>query len=184
MRINFRPAAREAGAVVALLAVASIASVATTTVDLRLVEAAKSGDTAAVRTLLTEGVPVNTPPPDGVTALHWAALGDHAEMADLLIRGGALVDATDHYAVTPLSLACVNASPVMVERLLEAGANPNAVQATGRDGADDVRARGCAGRGHRAPGPRRGRERDGSLARADRVDVGGVGRTRRGRRQR
>ena len=128
MRINIRFLS---GAVVGLVAVASIAPVTTAAADLRLVEAAKHGDTEAVRTLLREGVPVNTPPPDGVTALHWAALGDDVEMADLLIRGGALVNATDHYDVTPLSLACTNASPVMVERLLEAGANPNAAQATG-----------------------------------------------------
>ena len=128
MRINIRFLS---GAVVGLVAVASIAPVTTAAADLRLVEAAKHGDTEAVRTLLMEGVPVNTPPPDGVTALHWAALGDDVEMADLLIRGGALVNATDHYDVTPLSLACTNASPVMVERLLEAGANPNAAQATG-----------------------------------------------------
>ena len=101
MRINIRFLS---GAVVGLVAVASIAPVTTAAADLRLVEAAKHGDTEAVRTLLREGVPVNTPPPDGVTALHWAALGDDVEMADLLIRGGALVNATDHYDVTPLSL--------------------------------------------------------------------------------
>ena len=72
-------------AVAVLLAVASVTTAAA---DLRLAEAAKNGDTEAVRTLLREGVPVNTPPPDGVTALHWAALGDDAEMADLLIRLG------------------------------------------------------------------------------------------------
>ena len=33
--------------------------------------------------------------------------------------------------VTPLALACTNASPGMVKRLLSAGANPNATQATG-----------------------------------------------------
>ena len=113
MRINIRFLS---GAVVGLVAVASIAPVTTAAADLRLVEAAKHGDTEAVRTLLREGVPVNTPPPDGVTALHWAALGDDVEMADLLIRGGALVNATDHYDVTPLSLAW---------------ANPNAAQAAG-----------------------------------------------------
>ena len=128
MRINIRPMW---GAVVVLVAVASIAPVTTTAADLRLAEAAKNGDTEAVRTLLREGVPVNTPPPDGVTALHWAALGDDTEMADLLIRGGALVNAADHYDVTPLSLACTNASPAMVETLVEAGANPNAARATG-----------------------------------------------------
>ena len=126
MGINIRLAAR--GTVIALVAVASIAAAAA---DLRLAEAAKNGDTEAVRTLLIEGAPVNAVPPDGVTALHWAALRDDAEMADLLIRAGAQVDAADHYGVTPVSLACTNASPVMVETLLEAGTDQNAAQATG-----------------------------------------------------
>ena len=116
------------GVVIAQLVVASVAAAAP---DLRVTEAAKNRDTEAVRTLLTEGAPVNTRPPDGVTALHWAAQWDDAEIADLLIRAGALVNAADNYEVTPLSLACTNASPVLVETLLEAGANPNAAQANG-----------------------------------------------------
>ncbi len=58
-----------------------------------------------MRTLLREGVPLNAPPPDGVTALHWAALGDDAEMADLLIRGGAVLDAKNNRDWTPLVIA-------------------------------------------------------------------------------
>ena len=125
MRINIR---RVTGAGIVLLAVASLAVAAT---DLRLVEAARNQNTEAVRTLLTEGAPVNAVSPDGVTALHWAALRDDAEMADLLIRAGASVNAADNYDVTPLSLACTNASPVMVEKLLQAAADANAAQATG-----------------------------------------------------
>ena len=125
MRINFL---RVTGAAGSLLLVASLAGAAE---DLRLAEAAKHRDSDTVRTLLAEGAPVNIVPPDGVTALHWAALTDDVEIADLLIRAGASVNAADNYDVTPLSLACTNASPVMVETLLQAGANPNATQATG-----------------------------------------------------
>ena len=125
MRINIR---RVTAAVIVLLAVASLAVAAT---DLRLAEAAKNHDAEAVRTLLTEGAPVNATQPDGLTALHWAAQRDHTEIADLLIGAGANVNAANHYEVTPLALACTNASAGMVKRLLRAGANPNAAQATG-----------------------------------------------------
>lgn len=116
------------GACLVLLAVASVAVAAT---DLRLAEAARHQNTEAVRTLLTEGAPVNESQPDGVTALHWAVQWDHAEMADLLIDAGANVNAADQYDVTPLVLACTNASAGMVKRLLMAGANPNVAQSTG-----------------------------------------------------
>ena len=125
MRINIR---FMSSVVTVQLVVASIAAAAP---DVRLAQAAKNRNTEAVRTLLAEGAPVNTVPPDGVTALHWAVQWDHAEMADLLIRAGASVNAADNYDVTPLSLACTNASPVMVEKLVQAGANPHAAQATG-----------------------------------------------------
>ncbi len=125
MRIHLRLVM---SAVIALLTAASVAAAAA---DVPLVEAAKRQNTEAVRTLLAEGALANATPPDGVTALHWAAQWDQAEIADLLISAGAEVNAADHYAVTPLALACTNASAAMVTRLLDAGANPNTAQATG-----------------------------------------------------
>lgn len=116
----------------ALIASLPVASVAAAGAEFPLVQAAKNQDTEAVRTLLTEGAGVNRmPPPGGLTALHWAVQWDHAEIADLLIGSGAEVNAADAYDVTPLTLACINASTGMVQRLLNAGANPNVVQATG-----------------------------------------------------
>ena len=91
----------------------------------RLVDAVKNTDKASARALLEQHVDVNAPETDGTTALHWAARWDDLETADLLIRGGANVKATNRYGVTPLSLACVNGSAPMIEKLLEAGANPN-----------------------------------------------------------
>ena len=49
--------------------------------DLRLVEAAKSGDKEAVRSLLKQHVDVNAPQADGATALSWAAYRDDLERA-------------------------------------------------------------------------------------------------------
>src|ERR1700730_8452971 len=78
--------------------------------DLRLVEAAKSGDKEAVRSLLEQHVDVNAPQADVDTALSWAAYQNYLEAADLLIAAGANVNAANDYATTPLMLACANGS--------------------------------------------------------------------------
>lgn len=100
-------------------------------VDLRLVEAAKSRDRDAVRSLLAQQVDVNTAQADGATALAWAAHGNDLETADLLIRAGADANAANDYGVTPLELACAKGSAAMVEKLLAAGADPNKAQWNG-----------------------------------------------------
>jgi ankyrin repeat protein len=76
-------------------------------------------------------VDVNTSQADGVTALHWAAHWNDPDIATLLIRAGANVNAANDLGVTPLSLACLNGSSAMVEMLLKAGANPNATMPSG-----------------------------------------------------
>jgi ankyrin repeat protein len=99
--------------------------------DLRLVDAVRLRDTAAIRALLSARADVNARQADGVTALHWAAHWNDLETAKLLTAARANVNATDDYRVTPLSLACLNGSGAMVETLLTAGADPNQAQATG-----------------------------------------------------
>src|SRR5258707_320120 len=74
--------------------------------DTRLADAMKSKDRDVVRELLKQRVDVNTPQPDGATALHWAAHWDDLESAAVLIRAGANVNAVNVYGITPLSLAC------------------------------------------------------------------------------
>jgi len=96
---------------------------------LRLIEAVKDQDRAAVRSLLeqkaAEKADVNAAQADGATALHWAAYREDIETADLLIRAGADVNAANDYGLTPLSMACSTRNAAMVEKLLDAGANPN-----------------------------------------------------------
>jgi uncharacterized protein len=94
--------------------------------DVRLIDAVKSGDEAAVRRLINQHADVNAPEGDGSTALHFAAYADNLAIADALIRAGAHVDAGNDLGSTPLHLACDNGSAQMVDRLLAAKANPNA----------------------------------------------------------
>jgi ankyrin repeat protein len=93
---------------------------------LSLVDAAKSGNRDAIRTLLGKGANVNAGAADGTTALHWASYRDDVESADLLIKAGAGVNTANDLGATPLWTASLNGSEAMVRRLLSAGADPNA----------------------------------------------------------
>src|SRR5262249_20764096 len=90
-----------------------------------VVDAARNGDSAALRALLQKRVDVNAAEADGSTALHWASYRDDLESAGILIRAGAKVNAANDLGVTPLWTACQNGSVTMVRQLLAAGANPN-----------------------------------------------------------
>ncbi len=114
-----------------MASVLAVATLAAAEGDLRLVEAAKNRDREAVRSLLQQQADVNTPQPDGATALAWAAHWNDLETVDLLIHAGADVNAANDYGMTPLALACSKGSAAMVEKLLQAGADPNAAQWTG-----------------------------------------------------
>jgi len=89
-------------------------------------DAAMRGDRQALRAALARKADVNAVQVDGTTALHWAVERDDLEMADLLIRAGARVDLRTREGVLPLQLAAVNGSAAMIDRLLKAGADPNA----------------------------------------------------------
>lgn len=108
--------------VLLFIASASVADAATAEVA----DAAMRGDRQAVRAALTRKADVNAAQVDGTTALHWAVERDDLEMADILIRAGARVDVRTREGVMPLQLAAVNGSAQMLDRLLKAGADPNA----------------------------------------------------------
>ena len=119
-------------AAIAFVFLASVASpVAAAGDDVRLINAVRAKDVAAVRTLLKQRLNVNATQGDGATALHWAAHLDEIAITDLLIRAGARANVANENGFTPLHLACTNRSPAMVERLLSAGADANAASLNG-----------------------------------------------------
>jgi ankyrin repeat protein len=99
--------------------------------DLRLIDAVKSNDVAAVRSLIAERVDVDATEADGSTALHWAAQRDNLEIANLLLAAGANARPANRYNVTPLFLAATNGNAAIIERLLKAGADANSTSEEG-----------------------------------------------------
>ncbi len=67
-------------------------------------DAAMRGDTAAIRTLLTQKADVNLAQSDGATAIQWAAYRNDLAMADALIAAKADVKAPNRDGATPLAL--------------------------------------------------------------------------------
>jgi ankyrin repeat protein len=107
--------------VIVLLAVSSIATAAETT----LLDAAERGDRAAAMRLLAKGANVNTPGPDGTTAIMWAASNDDLELVRALIKAGANVTLKNQFGTSALTEAAIIGSAPVIEALLKAGADPN-----------------------------------------------------------
>lgn len=97
-----------------------------------LADAAMRRDVATVRSLVARGADVNASQGDGMTALHWAARFNQAEIATLLLRAKANVAATTRIGgYTPLHVAAENGAGDVVALLVKAGANPNAAGEVG-----------------------------------------------------
>ena len=131
-----------------------------------------SGDTAAVRALLTQHADVNAVQADGATALHWAVYREDLDTANLLIRAGANVKAANREGMTPLALACLNGNAALIETLLTAGADVNGRMLNGETPLMMASRTGNVRGDEGAARPRGGREREGSHPRDDGVDVG------------
>ena len=91
-----------------------------------LMRAVDQGHIELVRLLATNKATLNQKDKDGWTALHFTANksnkgGDavQADMAQLLIKAGAMVDSLNHELVSPLQLAALNNYPQLVQVLLK-----------------------------------------------------------------
>ena len=71
---------------------------------------------------MKQGTDVNAPEADGTTALHWAVRADDIESVQALLRAGAKANVANRNRITPLSLAARQRQPLIVEALVEAGA--------------------------------------------------------------
>src|SRR6476619_6733230 len=114
------------GAALSLSALLSAAPPAT------VADAAQLGNRDAVTALLKQAADVNAAQGDGMTALHWAAMKNDAELVQTLLYAGANVRAATRIgAYIPLLLAARNGSAAAIVPLLKAGAEVNAATANG-----------------------------------------------------
>ena len=92
--------------------------------DISLIQAAAEGNIEAVKQHLADGTDAKSE--DGQTSLHFATIGGHKEIAELLIAASADMNAQDEKGNTPLHFAVVFVHKEIVELLIARGANVNA----------------------------------------------------------
>lgn len=107
-----------------------------------LLKAAETGDTAAVRALLSEGAEVDERTSHGDTALMRAAASGHVEMVLLLLDAGADVNAMATSGMTALMRASFFGHTGVVRALLDRGADPHLTDRTGMTALDWAGAKG------------------------------------------
>jgi ankyrin repeat protein len=95
-------------------------------------DAAMDGNRDAVKALLKQAADVNAAQGDGMTALHWAAMKNDAELVQTLLYAGANAKATTRIgAYTPLLLAAKSGNAEVIDPLVKAGADINAATSNG-----------------------------------------------------
>ncbi|HUG72559.1 MAG TPA: ankyrin repeat domain-containing protein, partial [Steroidobacteraceae bacterium] len=86
--------------------------------------------------IIRGGVPADRgrrePTPGGLTPLHYAARNDHVDVARLLVKAGAEINAREANDITPLLMAVSNQGPTTAQFLLEHGGDVNARDWYGR----------------------------------------------------
>jgi ankyrin repeat protein len=95
-------------------------------------DAAQRGDREAVKALLKQAADVNAAQGDGMTALHWAAMKNDTDLAEMLLYAGANPRAMTRIGgYTPLILAAQRGYGAVIGTLLASGADPNTKTANG-----------------------------------------------------
>jgi ankyrin repeat protein len=87
------------------------------------INAAKSGDTEVIRSMLDDGAHVDRLSADQTTALMWAIHKRHSDLAIILVEAGADPSITNRYGVTALSMAASTGDDRVTAALLEHGAD-------------------------------------------------------------
>ncbi|HTQ99787.1 MAG TPA: ankyrin repeat domain-containing protein [Candidatus Acidoferrum sp.] len=87
-----------------------------------LAAAARTDDLAQSRQLLKAGANVNTPEPDGTSALLWAVYNSSTPLVQLLLDAHADANAANELGITPLLQASRNGNAVIITALLAHGA--------------------------------------------------------------
>ena len=91
-----------------------------------MLEFAKTGNVAGIRTLLAAGADVDAADASGFTPLHVAAAQGHADAVKALLAAGADIEAVTDKGHTPLHAAAWVGQVDVVAALLAAGAYPEA----------------------------------------------------------
>jgi uncharacterized protein len=95
-------------------------------------DAAQQGDRDGVKALIKQAADVNAAQGDGMTALHWAAMKNDADLAQTLLYAGANIRALTRIGnYTPLLLAAQSGNAAVMAPLVAAGADVNAKTANG-----------------------------------------------------
>src|SRR6266536_6413080 len=115
---------RPLGATVAMAALYLSALLSAAPDAAPVADAPMQGDREAVRALLKQAADVNGAQGDGMTALHWAAMKNDAELAQTLLYAGANVRAKTRIGdYTPLVLAARSGNAAVMPALIAAGAD-------------------------------------------------------------
>ena len=108
--------------VLSLLCLLAIAFPAYGSVNSNLLDAAKNGDIAKTKLLLSEKANVNTKNEDGGSALMWASFKGYKGIVKILLKHGADVNAVSHNGMTAIMLAKIKGNTEIVQLLEKAGA--------------------------------------------------------------
>lgn len=114
------------------LPLVAAAALAADTSSPSLVDAAKKGDRAAVRSILDGSTKADAVSSQGSAALIWAAARNDKELVDLLLSAGVDPNGTNDYGAAALYAAASESADVgLIKKLLAAGANVNAALMSG-----------------------------------------------------